>query len=64
MKTVEVTIGPDGAVRVETKGVVGSGCEALSKAIEAAVGTTTDNIRKPEYHHAAGLGAQAKAGAQ
>ena len=64
MKTIEVVIAADGSVSVETKGVVGAGCEALSKAIEDAIGSTVANTRKPEFHHAAPQGQQAKAGAQ
>ena len=39
-QTVEVTIDPQGKVTVETKGVVGQGCEALSRATRAAASAT------------------------
>ncbi len=41
---------PDGTVVIETTGVVGKGCEALSKEIEDAIGIQTSNEHKPEYH--------------
>lgn len=64
MKTIEVVIAADGSVSVETKGVVGAGCEALSKAIEDALGVTVANTRKAEFHQTANISQQAKAGAQ
>lgn len=48
--TVEVTIGADAAVTVEAKGVVGSGCKALTAAIENAIGSTTGDALKPDFH--------------
>ena len=47
---VIVTVDESGEVRVEAKGVVGSGCSALTKAIEQAIGTTTGDAKKPEFH--------------
>lgn len=61
-QTVEVTIDPQGKVTVETKGVVGQGCEALSRAIEQSIGSTIDNARKPEFFQQAQAGQQASAG--
>ena len=46
---VVVTAAPDGTVNVETVGVIGPGCEKLSAAIEAAIGTVDKNTLKPEY---------------
>ena len=46
---VEVTVGADGSVTVEAHGVKGSGCKALTEAIERAIGTTTADTKKPEF---------------
>ena len=47
--TIEIVITEEGETTVETKGVKGSGCQALTKAIEAALGSTTGDVKKPEY---------------
>jgi len=46
---VIVTIDDTGKVSVETSGVKGPACEKLSSAIEAVLGVSTANTRKPEY---------------
>jgi hypothetical protein len=56
-----VTISEDGSVTVEAKGVVGQGCQALTKAIENAIGQTTGDVKKPEYFQQAGQANQQKA---
>jgi hypothetical protein len=35
---IEVTIGPDGATRIEVRGVAGRGCLDLTAALEEALG--------------------------
>ena len=50
MKTVEVIIDSEGNVKVETRGIVGAGCEALSRAIEESLGVATSNVKKPEFY--------------
>lgn len=57
-----IEVGEDASVTVESKGVVGQGCAALTKAIEQAIGTTTADLKKPEYHAAVSQAQQAKAG--
>lgn len=47
---VIVEASPDGTITVETVGVKGPACEKLSAAIEAAIGTVTENARKAEYN--------------
>lgn len=46
--TVEIT--PDGEVKIEVNGVVGSGCAALTKALEESLGVTTSDEKKAEFH--------------
>lgn len=47
---IEITIAPNGDVTVEGKGISGPDCRALTKEIEAALGTVTATKLKPEYH--------------
>lgn len=46
---VIVTISPDGDLTVEADGVIGKGCDALTKPFEEGLGATTSDQRKPEY---------------
>ena len=62
MQSVTVNISADGEVKVEAQGVQGSGCQALTKAIEDAIGRTTADQKKSEFfqrqtnHATAGTG--------
>jgi hypothetical protein len=47
---VDVTIDEDGNASVEAKGVKGSSCVDLTKALEKALGKTTSRRQKGEYH--------------
>lgn len=58
---VIVDVSPEGDVKVEAKGVVGSGCQKLTEAIERAIGTTTKDQKKPEFHQSAAAGQTNKA---
>lgn len=49
MPEVHVTISPSGETKVEAKGVSGAGCSQLTKAIEAAIGSATADVKKPEF---------------
>jgi hypothetical protein len=44
-----IEIDVDGTVKVEVKGVVGTGCEALTAELLDALGEVTSDERKPEY---------------
>lgn len=46
--TVEIT--PDGEVKIEVNGVFGSGCTALTKALEESLGVATSDEKKAEFH--------------
>ena len=58
---IEVVIDADGNASVEAKGVRGQGCAALTKAIEASLGTTTGDVKKPEFHQQAAAHEQRRA---
>lgn len=59
---VIVTVGETGDVKVEANGCVGNGCAALTAEIEKAIGKTTGDVKKSEFHQQAQAGQQAKAG--
>jgi hypothetical protein len=50
MQEIEITISADGSVQVEGKGIEGNDCKALTKEIEAALGTVANVRLKAEYH--------------
>ena len=41
MRTIEITIAPDGNTQVETKGFTGPACREASKFLEEALGKST-----------------------
>ena len=49
-KSIEIEIATNGDVKIEAIGFKGKGCEAATKAIEDALGTTKSRKKKPEYH--------------
>lgn len=55
METINVDIGPDGAIKIDAVGFSGPDCEQATKFLEDALGTVDQVRRKPEYHqrHAA-----------
>lgn len=50
MKTIEITIAPNGQSRVETKGFNGSECRQASRFVEQALGQQTNEQLKTEFH--------------
>ena len=63
---ITVTVDVDGNVTVGANGVKGSGCQALTREIEQAIGKTSADQKTPEFFQGAGqacqLPQQAKAG--
>ena len=50
MKTIEITVGPKGETRVETKGFSGAECREASRFIEQALGTRTAEQLTAEFY--------------
>jgi hypothetical protein len=50
VKTIEITVGPRGETRVETKGFAGDACREASRFLEQALGSRTAETLTPEYH--------------
>lgn len=48
-ETIEITIEPNGDVKVEGIDISGPDCEQLTRGIEQALGSVESKRRKPEY---------------
>lgn len=49
-QTIEIIITPDGQSRLETQGFSGSDCRTASRFLEQALGKSTSEQLKPEFH--------------
>jgi len=47
---IEFVIRPDGTVEEKVSGAQGPGCEAMTQAIEKALGTVADRTRTADYY--------------
>ena len=50
MKTIEITVGPKGETKVETKGFSGGECREASRFVEQALGRRTDERLTAEFY--------------
>jgi len=50
LKTIEITVAPDGQSKVETKGFAGPECREASKPFEQALGLRTAEALTAEFH--------------
>ena len=50
IKTIEVTVAPNGETSVETKGFAGAECRGASRFIEQALGQRTGENLTAEFH--------------
>jgi hypothetical protein len=50
LKTIEITVGPRGETKVETKGFTGGACREASRFVEQALGTRSTEALTAEYH--------------
>jgi hypothetical protein len=50
VKTIEITIDPQGRTRVETKGFTGNECREASKFVEDALGQRTAEKLTAEFY--------------
>lgn len=54
MPQITVEIDAQGNTSVAASGVSGSSCKELTRQIEQAIGSTVDDVKKPEFHRPAG----------
>ena len=50
MKIIEITVGPRGETKVETKGFTGGACREASRFLEQALGARTAEALTAEFH--------------
>jgi hypothetical protein len=50
VKTIEITVDPQGQAKVETKGFSGSECREASRFLEQALGRSTRETLTAEFH--------------
>ena len=50
MKTITITVDPQGRTKVETQGFTGGTCREASRFVEQALGTRTAETLTAEYH--------------
>jgi hypothetical protein len=50
LKTIRITVDPQGRVRVETTGFSGGECREASRSLERALGTRTAEATTAEFH--------------
>jgi hypothetical protein len=53
LRTIEIIFAPNGQSTVEAKGFVGSECRDASRFIEQALGQSTGETLKAEFHQPA-----------
>ena len=56
MPEIEIVVSLDGTVTVEVKGVKGSGCTELTRALEEALGEVESRSCKVEFYEQAEVG--------
>ena len=49
MKTIEITVGPKGETKVETKGFPGGACREASRFVEQALGSRSAESLTAEF---------------
>lgn len=50
MKIIEITVSAKGETRIETRGFSGTVCQDVTRILETALGTRTEERLTAEYH--------------
>jgi hypothetical protein len=61
-KTIEITVGPEGAVSIKTTGFTGSSCRDATRDIERALGVAGREHLLPEFYTQSKAGQQVQQG--
>ena len=62
-RTIDIIVSPTGDITINTFGFHGADCEKATKALEEALGTLNNRVKKPEYYAARTAKHQQKLGA-
>ena len=62
IKTIEITVTPEGATSIKTSGFTGSSCRDASRDLERALGLAGKESLLPEYFQRASTGEQIRQG--
>jgi hypothetical protein len=62
IKTIEITVTPEGATSIKTSGFTGSSCRDATRDLERALGLAGKESLLPEYYQQAKTGDQIKQG--
>ena len=62
IKTIEITVSPEGATSIKTSGFTGSSCRDATRDLELALGVSGRESLLPEYFQQAKTGDQVRQG--
>ena len=62
IKTIEITVTPEGATSIKTSGFTGSSCRDATRDLELALGVSGRESLLPEYFQQAKTGEQVRQG--
>jgi len=62
IKTIEITVTPEGATSIKTSGFTGSSCRDATRDLERALGLAGKESLLPEYYQRASTGEQLRQG--
>jgi hypothetical protein len=60
LKTIEITVGPRGETKVETRGFSGDTCREASRFVEQALGSPTAETLTAEFYQGQQAGLEAR----
>jgi len=61
-KTIEITVSPEGATSIKTRGFTGGSCKDATRDLERALGVSGRESLLPEYFQRASTGDQVRQG--
>jgi len=61
-KKIEITVSPEGATSIKTKGFTGSSCKDATRDLEQALGVASRETLLPEFYNQTNTGEQLRQG--
>ena len=62
IKTIEITVSPEGATSIKTSGFTGGSCKDATRDLENALGVAGRETLQPEYFNGTNTGEQLRQG--